>query len=62
MNKNERIKIIKRTKPFIRSVCYDLLCCVFRAVLSVFFCTGHFVVVPFSLTLPTLFATFLTYL
>ena len=35
---------------FILNVCYVSLLCVFRAVLMVWFCTGHFVMVPLKLS------------
>jgi len=45
MNKNGTLqKIQKRTLFF--NVCDVLLLCVFRAVLSVCFCAGHFVMMP----------------
>ena len=37
---------------------YVLLFCLFHVVLSVCFCTGHFVMVPFNSALSTLFAIF----
>jgi len=35
---------------FILNVCYVFLNCVFRVVLAVRICTGHFVMVPLNLT------------
>jgi len=42
---------------FILNVCNVLMYCVFRALLSVCFCMGHFVPVPLNLILSTLFPT-----
>jgi len=45
-------------KQFILNVCCVLLFCVYCVVLSVCFCTGHFVMLPLSMTLSSLLFIF----
>ena len=47
----------KKKQQFIQNVCYLLLFCVCRAIVSVCFCVGYFVMLALNLALSTLFAT-----
>jgi len=52
------LRMRQRRAYFIDSLCMlRLVVCIFRAVLSICFCTGHFVMVSLNLTRSLLFET-----